>query len=208
LLSHVGPGASSAQPIVVFAEEFASPESVTPWIYRSDPETLVGGGIQWSSTEGQPAGSLELVMPGGTGNTGRAFSICLPFGGDEPWTTSVDVMPVGAAVCGIDFVDHDAPDCSDDRIGAGQGAGAGFPNQWITLERERPLFPPPEHTRAIRLELHGSTTGAPGGGSCHFDNIVVTGTTAPPSVPAQRPALLVVTATSMALFAAWMLRVR
>jgi hypothetical protein len=205
LVGSLARGLGYAQPMVVLAEDFDSPESVTPWTYRSDPETVIGGGILWSALQGQPPGSLELLIPT-TPNAGRAFSICLPFGGNEPWTARVDAMAIGAVNCGIDLVEHDALDCSDDRVGSGQGPGTGLQNQWLTLERERPLFPGPESTRAIKLELIGVATSAPGGGSCYFDNIVVTGTTAPPAVPAQRPAQLALLAAAIALLALRLLR--
>jgi hypothetical protein len=169
---------ATAQSSTVFTESFSNPTTVTEWTFRLDPGGAIqGGGIQWSESEGQPPGSLELTNPGGGSNTVRAFSICLPFGGDEPWAMTAAVMPLSPVICSIDLVEHSTPDCSDDREGTGQGLGNDVQGQWATLERERLLATDPaDNPRAMRLELKTSNVNQ-SPGSCVFDDIVVTGST-------------------------------
>jgi hypothetical protein len=206
-LSLAGP--SLGQPTVVFTEDFGDPSSVTAWTFRPDPGgALQGGGIQWSGSEGQPPGSLELVNPGGGSNTVLAHLLCLPFGGDQPWAASVEAKPLDAVICSIDLVEHFAVDCSDDRTGFGQGLATEARGQWVTLERERLLAADPAHNpRAIRLELKtGNVNQEPG--SCVFDSIVITGSLAPPAVAAQGGASLALLAGGLVALALWLLRAR
>jgi hypothetical protein len=199
-----------AQPSIVFTGDFSNAADVTEWTFRPDPGGAIqGGGIQWSGAEGQPPGSLELVNPGGGSNTVRAFSICLPFGGDQPWTASVDVMPFDPVICDIDLVSHATTDCSDDVVGSSQGPGHEVQGVWTTLDRERALLaePPADTTRAIRLQLAtGNVNQAPG--SCLFDNIVITGSTAPAAVVAHGGVSLVLLVGLVVGVGFWLLRLR
>jgi hypothetical protein len=199
-----------AQPVVVFSEGFGDPSSVTTWTFRPDPGgALQGGGIQWSGLEGQPPGSLELVNPGGGSNTVIAISICLPFGGDQPWAASVDVMPLDPVICDIDLVNHFTDDCSDGQIGSSQGPTHQAQGEWRTLERERLLLfdPSADTTRAISLQLATSNVNQEPG-SCVFDNIVITGSLAPPAVAAAGGASLAFLATLVVGVGIWLLRLR
>jgi hypothetical protein len=200
---------ATAQPSTLITEGFSDATTVTEWTFRPDPDGMVGGGgIQWSASEGQPPGSLELVNPGGGSHTVRAFSICLPFGGDQPWAATVAAMPLAPVICSIDLVEHATLDCSDDRVGTGQGLTSEVQGQWTTLETERLLATDPaDNPRAMRLELVTGNINQPPG-SCVFDNIVVTGSTGVLAADASSSlslALLLGTTVSVGL---WLLRPR
>jgi hypothetical protein len=171
-------------------------------------DTTEGGGIQWSAAEGQPPGSLELVNPGGGSNTVRAFSICLPFGGDQPWMATADAKPLAAVVCAMRLESHAMADCSD-AGGGGFGSAHEVQDTWASLQDERGLFAPlpPDPTRAIRLVLKTSNVNQEPG-SCVFDNIVITGSLAPPAVAAAGGASLGLLATLLVGVGLWLLRLR
>jgi hypothetical protein len=203
-------GSSLAQPNVVFTEDFDSPSDIDGWSFEPDlGHSVPGGGIQWSASEGQLPGSLELVNPGGGSNTVRAFSICLPFGGDQPWTATVDAKPLDPVICAMQLVNHATADCSDLGFGFGEGSAHGSEDDWVSLQSERPLLfdPAADTTSAIRLELAtGNSNQEPG--SCVFDNVVITGSLAPPAVAAAGGASLALLAALVAGVGLWLLRLR
>jgi hypothetical protein len=197
-----------AQPVVVFTEEFDEASDVDRWTFEPDLGGLQAGGIQWSSTEGLPAGSLELINPGGGPNTVSGFSLCLPFGGDQPWAATADAKPIAPVICGIQLVNHTMADCSDNGVG-GFGAAHEVQDTWSSLHDERGLFaqPPPDPTRALRLVLKtGNSSQEPG--SCVFDNIVITGSTAPPSVAVHGNVSLALLAALVVGVGLWLLWLR